>query len=66
MVLGLPRPILCLALQSRSTADCSSTAEPFSKKETALSFFSLLLGKLLIPIQYLDNAFFVLIFCPIK
>ena len=41
MVLGLPRPILRLAL-SRSTADCSSIfSEPFSKKEMALSLFFL-------------------------
>ena len=64
MVLGLPRPILRLAW-SRSTAGCSRIFfVPFSKKETALSFFFLLDYASRIrsmPRQYV----FVLIFCPI-
>ena len=64
MVLGFPRPILCLALYYRSTADCSSIfSEPFSKKETVLSFFPLIL------VQCLDNAFLYLSFaqsCKLK
>ena len=64
MVLGFPRPILCLALYYRSTADCSSIfSEPFSKKETVLSSFPLIL------VQCLDNAFLYLSFaqsCKLK